>query len=130
GHTGALQLTYRFDAGWKFVRLITGRADFNTIEGKPSSLGLWVYGDGAGNSPRMRFTDSTGQTFQPAAPDITWKGWRYISFPLDGKEGGSWGGAKDGVIHYPIHLDTLFLLDGNHKATHGQIYLSGPTWIW
>jgi hypothetical protein len=125
-----LKLQYRFDPGWKFVRMTPERESLRKIEGRPKALGLWIYGDGQGNSPRLRIVDSTGQTFQPESDPIDWKGWRYVLFPLDGSRGGHWGGANDGVIHYPIRFDTLFLLDSpGGKATQGAIYISSPTLI-
>ncbi len=125
-----LKIQYRYDPGWKFVRMIPERESLRKIEGRPKALGLWIYGDGQGNSPRLRIVDSTGQTFQPESDPIDWKGWRYVLFAMDGSRGGHWGGANDGVIHYPIRFDTLFLLDSpGGKATQGAIYISSPTLI-
>jgi hypothetical protein len=125
-----LKLQYRYDSGWKFVRLTPEKETLREIEGRPKALGLWLYGDGQGNSPRLRIVDSTGQTFQPESDPIDWNGWRYVLFPMDGSRGGHWGGANDGVIHYPIRFDTLFLLDSpGGKATQGTIYISSPTLI-
>ena len=76
----------------------------------------------------MRFTDATGQTFQPVAEPIRWKGWRYVAFDLDGRRGGHWGGANDGVVHYPIRLDTLLLIDKRRDRTgRGEVYVAAPT---
>ena len=125
-----LKLSYDFEAGWKFARIVPKQQEFKKIEGKPTSLGLWLYGDGNGNCQRLRFTDSSGQTFQPESPDITWTGWRYASFPLDGKKSGHWGGANDGTVHYPIQWDSLFLLDSkNREKTAGVVYLCSPTLV-
>lgn len=123
-----LRVTYRFEAGWKFLRLATSAP--YPIEGRPQALGLWIYGDGQGNSPRLRFMDATGQCFQPTAEALDWKGWRYVRFPMDGKEAGHWGGAGDGTVHYPIRWDTLFLLDSRRQRTQGTVFLAGPTLIY
>jgi hypothetical protein len=41
-----------------------------------------------------------------------------------------WGGADDGVIHYPIHWDTLFLINNaDQKETQGTLFISAPTLI-
>jgi len=41
-----------------------------------------------------------------------------------------WGGADDGVIHYPIRWDTLFLINNAEgKETQGIVFLSAPTLI-
>jgi hypothetical protein len=114
---GVLKLAYRFDPGWKFVRLFPRAQASLPIEGKPKALGLWVYGD------------ATGQCFQPNAPNVTWKGWRYVTFAMDGTEAGFWGGANSGVVTYPIRWDTLFLLDGSNRKTQGAVYIAGPTLI-
>lgn len=90
---------------------------------------MWIMGDGEGNLARIRFTDSTGQTFQPVGERMTWKGWRWITFPLDGSGSGRWGGANDGFVHYPIWLDTLFLVDNpdQTKPARGEVWISSPT---
>ncbi|MGD0091402.1 MAG: hypothetical protein ABSE73_15905 [Planctomycetota bacterium] len=126
-----LKLSYRFDPGWKFVRLVPTKNELKTIEGQPKALTLWVYGDGSGLSLRMRFMDATGQCFQPQGPTADYKGWRPIVFSLDGRDAGHWGGANDEKVHYPIKLDTLFLLDngGGHKV-EGAVYLQAPTMSW
>jgi hypothetical protein len=124
----SIRISYRFDAGWKFIRLAPKVP--KAIEGKPRAMGLWIYGDGEGNSPRLRFLDSTGQCFQPSAPPIDGKGWRYVTFPMDGSESGHWGGANDGVVHPPLRWDTLFLLDGGRKKTQGTLYIAGPVLVY
>lgn len=123
-----LRIAYRFDAGWKFIRLVPKTA--RPIEGTPKAFGLWIHGDGRGNVPRLRFVDSTGQCFQPSAEALVWKGWRYVVFPMNGEKAGHWGGADDGKIRYPIRWDSLFLLDSHRKQTRGAIHLAGPTLIY
>jgi hypothetical protein len=136
---GVLELQYHFEPGWKFMQLVPQSLPLKKIEGRPKELGLWVYGDSQGNVVRLRFTDSTGQTFQPAIQSmdagsssgkIDWTGWRYVTFPLDGANAYHWGGAEDGAVHYPIHFDSLFLLDSaNRHETEGTVYLAAPTLI-
>jgi len=133
-----LELRYRFDAGWKFARLAPQTDTARRIDGKPKALAIWVFGDKSGNVARIRFTDSTGQTFQNGpqvssadhdTDRIDWTGWRRLTFSLE-ETSSHWGGADDGMVHYPIHFDTLFLLDSaNRTATEGAIYLAGPTLI-
>ena len=127
---GVLKITYKKPTpGWKFWRVEPATADLKKIVGEPKAFGIWVYGDGSGAQTRLRFVDSTGQTFQPSSENITWKGWRYIEFPMTaGREGTShWGGAKDGVIHYPIRWDAIFLVDRDQKkSAEGMVYFSGP----
>ncbi len=101
---------------------------------EPGFLALWIYGDGKGLQARIRFRDSTGQVFQPDGPRINWKGWRYVTFPMwntEAKPLAHWGGKNDGVIHYPIEWDSIFILDNvSRQPVEGEIYLSAPTLIY
>jgi polysaccharide biosynthesis protein PslG len=124
----AWRLDYQFDAGWRFVRAVVDSPKTPAFAQKPHALGLWVYSDGSGNSLRMRVADTEGQTFQPSGPDLTWTGWRWVTFDLaDLKNAGHWGGANDGVSRGALRLDTLLLVDGSRKKTAGTIYFAGPT---
>ena len=123
-----LRVRYEMAKGWKFVRLAPRRDELRTIEGKPKQFALWLHGDGSGHSPRLRFRDTTGQTFQPAAEPIRWKGWKCALFPMDGRHVGHWGGANDGIVHYPISWDTLLLIDKDRdQAGKGEVYVASPT---
>jgi len=74
--------------------------------------------------------DATGQMFQPTAAAIDWTGWRHLTFDFN-VPAGHWGGANDGVMHYPIHWDTLFLLDDvSRQKTEGALYLAAPALIY
>lgn len=128
-----LKVTYDFAPGWTFWH--TGEANPMPLPGKPEAFGLWVYGDGSGQSVRMRFRDATGQTFQPDGGLLDWTGWRFVTFALtlaNRSNAGHWGGANDGVIHYPIHIENLFLLDsaGGAKKTRGSLSLGRPSVIY
>ena len=116
GLTRQIELIYQFAEGWRFATLRPPK-ELSAIEGKPKVLGMWVHGDGSGNVLRCRFTDATGQTFQPDYGLIDWTGWKWITMRLDGTSGGHWGGANDGVVHYPIRWDSVALVDnGNLKV--------------
>jgi hypothetical protein len=138
-HTPSMKLTYRFGAGWKFAELSPHDRSISLSTkapevDKPRGFGFWLHGDGKGCQARIRFRDSTGQTFQPDGPKIDWKGWRYVTFPMqpsDAKSLAHWGGANDGQIHYPIQWDSIFLLDNpSRKPVEGEIYLSAPTLVY
>ena len=127
----ALEIVYQFDAGWKFVRLVPRGSELQTITGRPAAFGAWIFGDQSGNYFRLRVTDATGQTFQPSGPPLSWRGWRYVQLPLNGDQAGHWGGADDGVVHYPIRWDSIGLIDSaRRKKCAGTIYLSRPTLIY
>jgi hypothetical protein len=79
---------------------------------------------------RMRFLDSTAQFFQSSGPKIDWLGWRQVTFPMRtaGQHLEHWDGDDDGVIHYPIELDSILVLDNAARTpVEGSIYLSAPT---
>jgi hypothetical protein len=119
-------ISYHFGAGWKYACVKPDDSPL-PIEGQPTKLGIWVYGDKSKNLLRMRFIDSTGQTFQPDGGRLNFNGWEYIEFPMDGSSGGFWGGAKDGKIHYPIKLETLLLIDNaSRTAIEGKIHFAAP----
>jgi hypothetical protein len=124
--TTTAKITYRFGKGWKFLRVIPGATEGLAIAGRPRAFGLWIYGDAQRTSPRLRVVDTTGQTWQPTGPTIDWQGWRYAEFPLT-RSSGHWGGAADGVIHFPLVWDSLFLLDNPSKTSNrGTIYIAAP----
>ncbi len=127
--TRVWQLPYQFDSGWRFVRCVAG-TDRPAVEGQPDQLGIWVYGDGSGNSLRIRVADSSGQTFQPTGPNLDWTGWRWVTFDLTNLgQAGHWGGANDGRVHDGLRLDTVLLVDSTRNKTSGIIYFAAPTFI-
>lgn len=123
---GSLKLPYRFEQGLKYVSVVPTSDATRIIEGRPNSLGVWVWGDGSGHATRMRVSDASGQTFQFSSENIDWQGWRYITFRFD-PAAAHWGGAKDGIFHLPLRLDSMFLLDDVGHKSQGAIYLSAPT---
>ncbi len=127
----AIRIRYQFEAGWKFVRLAPCDDSVRAIAGQPRALRVWVYGDGSGNLLRLRLTDASGQTFQPGGQRLDWRGWRPVTIPLDARGSGHWGGADDGVIHYPIRWDTLALIDSaGREKTAGEVYLASPMLVY
>lgn len=125
-----LQLKYQRAAGWKFFQIMPAPGADHSIPGQPHAFGCWVYSDGLRTAPRLRLTDATQQTWQPSGEEMNWKGWRYVEFPLDPATA-HWGGAKDGVIHFPLHWDTLFLLDTPREtASQGTVYFTAPVVIY
>lgn len=139
-----LSLKYAFGAGWKFLKLVPASGKPNLVSGVPVSVGWWIFGDGKGCVPRIRFVDQRGQVFQASGPEIKWTGWRYITVPIrstNAVEAGAllnslsdvahWGGPNDGVIAPPIQWKSIFLLDNvSRKALEGEVYLITPTLIY
>ncbi|HXJ95547.1 MAG TPA: cellulase family glycosylhydrolase [Terriglobia bacterium] len=130
----AAELSFHLPAERSSVRLVPP-ALLAPIPGEatdePKALGLWLYGDGSGVLPFIRFTDSTGQTFQDGGGPVNWKGWRYVLVHFAAAGSTHSGGANDGVIHYPIHWDSLFMLENPlGRPVEGTVYLSGLTLIY
>lgn len=125
-----VRIDYRFHPGWKFIEL-HARGDFaRPIEGRPEALNMFVKGNGSNDSLRMRFVDSTGQTFQPDFGSLNWEGWRFVSFKLDGRGAGHWGGPDDGVVRFPIRVETLALIDSARNSFEPRsISIAGITLI-
>lgn len=123
-NSSAAKLDYTFAQGWSFCRVFD--PDSRPLAGKPTGETIWVNGDGSGNTLRMRFVDSTGQYFQTTAGLCDWHGWQPVSFDFS-KTDARWGGANDGVIHYPICIDTILLLDSASRAQGaGSILICDP----
>ncbi|MCS7034226.1 MAG: hypothetical protein NZ561_09560, partial [Phycisphaerae bacterium] len=125
--TDAVRIDYRFAAGWRYL-LLQAQTGHEPIVDRPATLGVWVKGDGSGNILRCRFVDSSGQTFQPDGPKLNFNDWRYITFPLDGRRSGHWGGDHSGIVRYPVRLQTLLLIDSAaRQPTAGGVWVAGAS---
>jgi hypothetical protein len=119
-----LRFTYRYAAGWKFVRIAPHAPA--RVEGRPSAIGIWVRGDGSRNAVRMRFRDATGWTWQPHLGRLDFKGWRFMTAPMDSVHVGHWGGTgDDSKIAYPITMDTFVLVDSTRAAQDSEVTFAG-----
>jgi hypothetical protein len=127
---------YHFEAGWRFFRVPLQKEipELSGPSGNGVQLALWVHGDGKSCLARIRFKDASGQTFQSDGPKIDFTGWRVAKFSMQSSREhplAHWGGAKDGIIHYPITWDSIFLLDNISKEpVEGEIHISAPTLIY
>jgi hypothetical protein len=127
GISACTKADYKFGNGWKYG-CIKPKTE-STVQGQPKEIGVWIYGDKSDNFVRARLNDSTGQCFQPNLATMDWEGWRFVTSRLDASTIGWWGGAKDGVIHWPLKWETLVLLDSNGgKEQSGTVYV-GPLWL-
>ncbi|WP_165066662.1 cellulase family glycosylhydrolase [Paludisphaera rhizosphaerae] len=124
-----LKVDFQFDPGWRYLT-VHPRKPLPIPENAREAL-LWIKGDGSNAYLRCRFTDKTGQTFQPDLGRLDFKGWRLVSIPLDGSaKGGRWGGADDGAIHRPLAWDSLLLLDSpdRNKGGAGSVVIASPSY--
>jgi hypothetical protein len=131
---GATEISFHLPADHSLVRIVPTAA-LVPIPGdsadEPKAVGLWLHGDASGVLPYIRFTDASGQTFQDGGGPVNWKGWRYVLVHLASSGSSHSGGANDGAVHYPIHWDSLFMLENPPSQTvEGSIYLAGLTLIY
>ncbi len=128
GFRKGYRLSYEFAPGWRYACLKPREGSVAKLGSEARTLGFWFHGDGQGNLLRMRFQDATGQVFQPDYGPVDWKGWRWITFPLDNTAAGRWGGMDDGVIRYPIKIETAVLIDSaNRLGGKGEMFATGFT---
>lgn len=114
-----LRVDYRFDPGWRYLT-VRPRKPLPIPEEAREAL-FWIKGDGSNAYVRCRFTDKSGQTFQPDLGRLDFTGWRLARIPLDGTApGGHWGGADDGTPHRPLAWDAILLLDSPDRKQGGE----------
>ncbi|WP_392486250.1 phosphodiester glycosidase family protein [Haloimpatiens sp. FM7315] len=91
-----------------------------TSLGKPSKMGMWVYGDGKAPWLRAVIKDASGKEHTVNfAQRINWKGWRYLTATLP-KE-----------INSSVELSSIYLVETNKKSNlKGFIYLDDVTFIY
>jgi hypothetical protein len=118
---GVITLNYKNESGWRFFRLAFIGALAKHATGNPIAILMRVLGQNQGVTLRARYTDSTGQTFQPEFGPIDWHGWRTVRIALDQSAVARWGGAKDGIVHWPIKVDCPLLIDPLGRSSDGQI---------
>lgn len=114
-----LKVDFQFDPGWRYLTVHPRKR--LAIPEKAREALLWIKGDGSNAYLRCRFSDSTGQTFQPDLGRLDFTDWRLVRIPLDGSAaGGRWGGAGDGVPHGSLAWEALLLLDSPDRTKGGR----------
>jgi hypothetical protein len=106
GGTAALKVNYAFTSSSSGLELTRNLA----IAGRPSSVSVWVSGDGSANPVYLKIVDATGETFQGAIGALQ-TGWQRMTLHMDGADT-NWkasGGDGDRVIDYPITVRSLFI---------------------
>lgn len=125
---GMLKASYSFGEGWRYL-CIALQNELRKIPGKPKSFSVMIEGDGSGNTVRLRFRDSQGQTFQSDGGKLDDTSKKTFVFSLE-KSNGHWGGANDGVVRHPVELDAL-IIDSTRKATGpNAVRFSYPVIYW
>lgn len=124
----ALTCTYRLERGGKYLRIAP--VSRREVPGKPSALLVLVNGDSSGSRIRCRLKDSKDEVFQAEGVSVSWKGWKQVRLPLDGRESTHWGGDDDGVIDYPVTWDSLFLVEAPFSGSSGTLDFRFPLLVY
>jgi hypothetical protein len=134
GGEGAARLDYRFSNDTNDY-VVFQRETPVAIPGQPYAIGVWVYGDGSGNTVKVWLRDSQGEVLQYALGAVGPPGWRFLQVPVGQRVGAgdriSQGG--DGQLDFPARLDAIVLDDApDNFQGKGTLYLddliaiSGP----
>ena len=102
-HNGRQSLKVTYDASAGSASLGTALA----IPAGESWLGMWVYGDGSGNTLMATVTDSQLQTSQILLTALNFTGWKYVSAELP--EGTAYLNSLDVVYGGTAVSGTLWL---------------------
>ncbi len=129
-----LKIDYHFyGKGWKFLNVYPNKYENRKVSDQPKAFGVWIFGDNQKVTLGMRIVDSAHQTFQlhpESNPQIDWEGWRYVMFNIT-EANNHWGGANDGIVHYPIEWDAFLLLDNQKQSEiKSAIYIMAPIIIY
>ncbi|MBN1345676.1 MAG: cellulase family glycosylhydrolase [Phycisphaerae bacterium] len=125
----ALRVDYEMSAGWCYWQIGPKQPSSIGMPGaRPKRIMMWVRGDKSGDAIRLRVVDKTGQTFQPTGGKMDADGWRCVS--LDLRHMGHWGGAGDGVVHWPLTWTSYFLQDSTRTAHSGATCVTGVVVAW
>lgn len=102
------------------------------IPGAPYALGLWVYGDGSGNTLKIWLRDAQDEVLQYTLGSVGPSGWRLLQTPLGGAVA-SWDRITqngDGKLDFPVRLEAIILDDAPDAFIgKGTIYLDDLTTI-
>lgn len=115
-----IKITYKFTSGDAYCAV----RNLKDIPGAPTTVGLWIDGDNSQNIWRLRLQDATGQHHQLLLGTFP-SGWRYVRYDLVNAEARShYGGADDGIIHYPISFESLVIdRQSDRGYSEGSAYL-------
>jgi hypothetical protein len=127
-----LKVDYQFfGEGWKFLDIFQNKPENRKIPGEPKGFGIWVYGDNQKMTIAMRIFDASKQVHQlkpEFGATVDWKGWKYVQM---NKDDGHWWGPNDGLVHYPVEYQALFLIDNrDHLTAKSTIYITSPVVIY
>jgi hypothetical protein len=128
----ALAVPYTFDPGWRYLT-VQPPAE---LKAPPDAVALsfWVRPDGTRNALRARIRDASGQVFQRDLGQLEGTTWRPARIDLTASAvapGQSWGGAGDGVVHPPVSIEALVLIDSADQKSprSGEVRIAAPSFV-
>ncbi len=89
-----------------------------TLEEKPQSIGLWVYGnEGGGHSLKIQISDSKGSSENiTLSQAINWNGWKYVEAELPT------------ALTAPVRIERIYVVEINPAIKDtGKVYLDNLT---
>ena len=118
---GGIQLDYNFSGGSTGAVVEMSQQ----LPGQPSSVSLWVYGDGSNNPIYLAFTDAKGERFQALVGHAAEARWNKLTMYSDGAnpQYNHAGGNNDGRWDYPLTMTGIFVYKGTSGVTSGTIFL-------
>jgi hypothetical protein len=117
GHDGAagLRVTYDFTRSTatrgQYAVLPEAAAGGRELPGAPRAVTMWVDGDRNGAWLRLQVRQSNGVVTQLDGPEVTWTGWRQVTFPVPD------------AVAFPLTLQRVRALE----TTAGQQYSGALT---
>jgi hypothetical protein len=119
GGNGSIQVDYAFSSSSTGLELIRNLL----VAGKPSTVSVWVHGDGSANPVYLKISDKTGESFQASIGSLQ-AGWQRMTMYMDGADI-NWkhsGGDGDGVVDYPITVRSLFVYRAGNGVLNGLVH--------
>jgi exopolysaccharide biosynthesis protein len=87
------------------------------IDGYPTAIGMWVYGDGKRHWLRGMLQDGAGAHFDidftPRNEGVNWIGWKYVEAAI----------PQDKILPLAIYTPVRYIETDNHKKTAGVLYI-------
>ena len=121
GEAGGASLAYTFTGPYQPGYVDLTRRTF--LRGAPLDVNLQVRGDGGGARLQAILEDATGQRFCYDLGTVVAADWTALRGSVRGPAR-YWGGAKDGVAHYPLYFLSLRVVQGPEgSAKRGEIHL-------
>ena len=114
----SLKLEYNMTGGLSGTAGCFLKADpLIQIDGYPTAIGMWVYGDGKSHWLRGMLQDGTGAKFDvdftPRNGGVDWIGWKYVEAAI----------PQDKMLPLYIYTPVRYIETDNHKKSAGILYI-------